>query len=141
MRLVSYFICLLYSFMASADDMTKPVKIKVSNIQKWQGNLVVSFFNSEENYLKQPIIERIVKLDEKAEDGIASFTEKITEGDYAIAIYHDVNGNGELDTNFFGVPNEPTGFSNDAEASFGPPEYKDAVITISVEPVMLKLVH
>ena len=33
-------------------------------------------------------------------------------GDYAVAIYHDENGNGQLDKRLFGIPKEPYGFSN-----------------------------
>jgi len=38
---------------------------------------------------------------------------------------HDLNGNGELDTNFVGLPQEPYGFSNNATANFGPPKWND----------------
>ena len=54
-------------------------------------------------------------------------------GEYAISIYYDANGNGELDTNFIGIPKEPVALSNNAKAKFGPPKYKDAVFTLSAE--------
>ena len=45
----------------------------------------------------------------------------------AVTVMHDRNGNGELDTNLFGIPREPYGFSNDAELrTFGPPRFSDA---------------
>ena len=31
-------------------------------------------------------------------------------GTYVLAAYHDVNGNGKLDRNLFGIPTEPYGF-------------------------------
>ena len=36
---------------------------------------------------------------------------------YAVAVYHDVNGNGRLDTVPPGLPTEPYGFSNDVGRS------------------------
>lgn len=36
----------------------------------------------------------------------------LPSGRYALAAFQDFNGNGELDTNFMGVPQEPYGFSN-----------------------------
>jgi len=54
-------------------------------------------------------------------------------GTYAVAVFHDENGNGELDTNLLGIPKEGMGSSNDAPASFGPPEWEDAKISLSSE--------
>ena len=46
-------------------------------------------------------------------DGNVTTTFKeLPKGTYAVAIIHDVNKNGELDKNFFGVPTEGYGFSN-----------------------------
>lgn len=36
----------------------------------------------------------------------------VKPGSYAIAVFHDLNGNGRLDRNFIGLPSEPYGFSN-----------------------------
>jgi uncharacterized protein (DUF2141 family) len=63
-------------------------------------------------------------------NGIASFTAQpgagvskasatfhdLPPGRYAIAAFQDINGNGALDTNLFGIPSEPYGLSNDASA-------------------------
>ncbi|MFL5335203.1 MAG: DUF2141 domain-containing protein [Geminicoccaceae bacterium] len=37
----------------------------------------------------------------------------LAPGRYAVAAYHDLNGNGQLDTSMLGLPTEPYGFSND----------------------------
>ena len=51
----------------------------------------------------------------------------IEPGDgYAVAVFHDENGNNDLDRNIFGIPSEGTGASNDAYNNFGPPGYDDA---------------
>ncbi|WP_353218321.1 DUF2141 domain-containing protein [Sandarakinorhabdus sp.] len=47
-------------------------------------------------------------------------------GRYAIKAYHDINGNGEMDSNPFGMPLEPFAFSNGAKAVGGPPSWADA---------------
>jgi uncharacterized protein (DUF2141 family) len=55
----------------------------------------------------------------------------IQPGNYAVAIFHDVNQNGKLDKNIFGIPTEDYGFSNNARGSFGPPSYKDCSFSFS----------
>ncbi len=47
-------------------------------------------------------------------------------GTYAVAIFHDVNANGELDKNMLGVPKESYAFSNDVFGLFGPPSFDKA---------------
>ena len=50
----------------------------------------------------------------------------IPAGTYAIAVVHDENMNGKLDTGFLGVPKEGYGFSNDARALLGAPSFAAA---------------
>jgi uncharacterized protein (DUF2141 family) len=44
---------------------------------------------------------------------------------YAVIIYHDLNGNGEIDMRRFGRPREPYGFSTNARGRFGPPSFDE----------------
>jgi uncharacterized protein (DUF2141 family) len=52
--------------------------------------------------------------------------EDIPPGTYALAVIHDENMNGKLDTNAFGIPKEGYGFSNDAKAWLGAPSFQTA---------------
>ena len=52
--------------------------------------------------------------------------ESVAVGTYALACFHDENGNGRLDTNFVGIPSEGTGASNGARGFMGPPSFRDA---------------
>lgn len=53
----------------------------------------------------------------------------VKPGAYAIAVFHDTNGNGKLDRNFIGLPSEPYGFSNDVGRR-GPPNFDAARIVV-----------
>lgn len=50
-------------------------------------------------------------------------------GDYAIAIYHDENGDRHFNRTLVGLPAEGYGFSNDAPAVAGLPTYSAAKFT------------
>ena len=50
----------------------------------------------------------------------------LKKGFYAIAVFHDENDNGKLDTNFLGIPIEGSGASNGAQGWMGPPKFADA---------------
>jgi uncharacterized protein (DUF2141 family) len=52
--------------------------------------------------------------------------EDIPPGTYALAVFHDENMNGKLDTNWLGIPTEGYGFSNDVKALLGAPPFSAA---------------
>lgn len=58
----------------------------------------------------------------------------LAPGDYAIAIIHDENGNGKLDT-FAGIPREGVGFSRNPVLRFGAPSFKSASFPVAGAPV------
>lgn len=52
----------------------------------------------------------------------------ISAGPVALAVYQDLNNDGELNRSSFGIPVEPYGFSNDARGQMGPPSFTDAQV-------------
>lgn len=61
-------------------------------------------------------------------DGTYRLSE-VTEGDVALLVFHDENGNGVLDRNFIGIPREPIGLSNRYRPK-GPPSFDAAKVTV-----------
>jgi uncharacterized protein (DUF2141 family) len=60
--------------------------------------------------------------------------EGLPSGSYAVALFHDENGNGKLDTRF-GIPTEGVGFSNNPRMTFGPPSFAQARFAVTDQPV------
>jgi uncharacterized protein (DUF2141 family) len=80
-------------------------------------------FGSEDKFFKAFVVAA-------TGDSVAVSIADVPPGKYAVAAYADANGNGKQDTNFLGKPTEFYGFSNDARAMFGPPEYSEAVFEV-----------
>jgi uncharacterized protein (DUF2141 family) len=59
-------------------------------------------------------------------------------GRYAIACFHDENGNSALDTTLFGIPTEGFVASNHARGFMGPPSFKDASFAFAAQPTELR---
>ncbi len=84
-----------------------------------------------------PIPEKIAQAWKEIEEGTVEKIGKgayrgsfeIPPGTYAIGVYIDENENGKLDTNFFGIPKEQYGFSNNTKA-FGIPKFEAAAFAI-----------
>lgn len=52
-------------------------------------------------------------------------------GTYAVAVYHDENGNRKLDTSMLGVPAEGFGLSNNPAVRFAAPRLADAAFAVN----------
>lgn len=64
--------------------------------------------------------------------------ENVPYGEYAVKMFHDENGNGDLDTNFIGIPSEAYGFSNNARA-LGLPAYERVKFPLNSAEVTLNI--
>lgn len=62
--------------------------------------------------------------------GRASVDIALPPGEYAVAIVHDENNNGALDTSWLGIPQEGFGVSNNATRRFGAPRYREAKFSL-----------
>lgn len=71
------------------------------------------------NCQQDPLAHR-VKLPADAAQAIRF--DGLPSGGYALALIHDENGNGRLDT-FARIPREGVGFSRNPRLSFGPPRF------------------
>ncbi|MFP3472496.1 DUF2141 domain-containing protein, partial [Micrococcus sp. SIMBA_144] len=52
-------------------------------------------------------------------------------GVYAVSAFHDVDGDGVMRKNLFGIPKDLYGFSNDARGTFSAPTFESASFQLS----------
>lgn len=74
-------------------------------------------------------------------DGVAVTFKDLPEGEYAVSLFVDENGNGKLDSNTIGIPIEPYAFSNDAAGNFGPPTFEQSkfVVTKAAKTIVINI--
>lgn len=96
-------------------------------ISNSNGVIACAIFESEEGFPGKflKFAPKIMITQITGKDASFEFSD-IKPGNYAIAVIHDENLNGELDTNLFGAPKEGYGFSSDAEVSLSAPSFSDA---------------
>ena len=72
-----------------------------------------------------------------------SFSVALSPGSYAIRVFHDLDGDGELGTTLLGVPSEPWATSNNAVGSFGPPKWNAVKFDVGddAETQSINLMH
>lgn len=112
--------------VASATDLT----LSVEGIKKAQGTITLGLFD-EATYNGDGAVNG---ANLKVEGDAVSVTfENLEPGEYAVRLYHDVNDDGKMNTNPFGMPTEPYAFSNDAKGRFGPAKWEAAKFTVTAE--------
>jgi len=103
------------------------IHVKILNIRNSTGTVACALFDSAEgfpnDYLHMATNVMVIKI---RKDQARCDFEDIPPGTYAMAVVHDENMNGKLDTNWLGMPAEGYGFSNDAKGLLGPPSFSAA---------------
>ena len=116
-------ICL---FLASVTYLNaqSSLTVEIVNLESNKGVVIVDLLDTNE--------ETVMDLTSEITDNTCTIAFKdLEDGSYAIRYFHDENNNGELDTNFIGIPKEGFGFSNDAFGKFGPKKFKEWLFEIS----------
>lgn len=105
------------------------LRVRVSNLSNDEGVVAVALFKNESDFPDQ---ERALrgKLSKIKGKRASVVFRNLEAGIYAVAMLHDENENAEMDFNFLGMPLEGYGFSNDASATFGPPDFAEAAFRL-----------
>lgn len=86
------------------------LNIKIENLSSTNGKVYFKLIKEGQEFgvESRGLVERIITLAEKK---LEFQIDSLQNGNYAILVFHDENNNGELDTNFFGLPKEGVGNS------------------------------
>ncbi len=111
-----------------AQAKKRSVKITITNIATPSGTIVLSAHDSEESFKKRKPVQTV-----RVPATVPSATIELSleSGECAFCVFHDTNGDGDLNAGFMGIPKEPFGFSNyDGK---GPPgNFKKHKVAITV---------
>jgi uncharacterized protein (DUF2141 family) len=130
--IIILFVVVLAAWGQQKADNKGDLVVIISGLENNEGQMMIALNNSEEDYNAKREAFRGVQARIREQRVSWKFTE-IPHGEYAIKVYHDEDGDGELDTNFLGIPSEDYGFSNNARGSFGPASWDDAKFLFHLE--------
>ena len=105
------------------------VSVSITNIKTADGTIIMSIHDSDKSFSKRIPLETL-KLSSEVPSVLCTLN--LAPGEYALCVYHDINSNGELDTNLVGIPKEPFGFSN-YDGKSVPGNFKKHKVVISAD--------
>lgn len=121
---------LLFLFGTTNPEGKGTLVVEIKGLKVAKGTIQLGIYNKADGFAtdKNIYLGKIVKVNSTT---VSIKLPNLPYGNYAIAAYHDANENGKLDKNFFGVPTELYGFSNDARGMVSAPDFKDAKFSLS----------
>jgi uncharacterized protein (DUF2141 family) len=126
-------LCLTGAF--GAGSYAAELQITVDNLRNDKGQLCLCVFSLETSDTKVfPDCDkgRPVRFQKVAISGgkVVITYYGLKDGAYAVAMIHDENSNGQLDTNFLGIPTEGFGVSNNPKL-YGSPTFEVGKFDVS----------
>jgi uncharacterized protein (DUF2141 family) len=85
------------------------INLEVSGVRINNGKIYVSIYSNEAAYkAKNPFMKFTLEPDST----LMNYNLELSDGEYVVSVFQDINSNGKLDTNFVGMPKEPVGIAN-----------------------------
>ena len=130
-------------FLVSSTESEKyfSITVKIDNIKSIKGMMEVALYKDPAKFPKVGQTHRMARVKVEGKEVTYTF-EHLEEDDYAICIYHDLNSNKICDKNFFGVPTEAYGFSNNFKPVLSAPVFKDCSFDLTCDRTFkIHLIH
>jgi uncharacterized protein (DUF2141 family) len=102
------------------------LEIKVTGLRGQDGRVLVALYRSADGFPGESDKAYRQGSEENSGTDVTFRFGDLPFGTYAASVLHDMNGNGTIDKNLFGIPTEGAGASNNPKPGFGPPRYEDA---------------
>lgn len=130
MKIEKVILSLLFFFSCFLGFTQHTLSLDIEGVGSNNGNVCVALYQDKDSFLDY---DKVFKIDsEKAVKGHMRIEmDDIPDGEYAVAIFHDENGNKKLDTNFMGIPKEAYAFSKGKVKMFGPPKFDECNFSIT----------
>ena len=102
--------------------------VTFTGIKSPTGAVMVGVYDSQAGYDGGKAVRQVMITVDG--DSATQTLEGLPPGTYAIKAFHDVDGDGKMGANPFGIPTEPYAFSNDAHGSMGPAKWPAAAFEV-----------
>ena len=109
---------------------TTTLDISFTDLAAPTGTIMLALLDSKEAYDKGATPARVLAVPVTGDTASATIP-NVLHGRYGFKIVHDVNGDGKMNTNPFGMPIEPFAFSNNAIGNMGPATWEAAAFDIA----------
>jgi uncharacterized protein (DUF2141 family) len=116
-----------YAAMSQAQNLSLTV-----NVKKFKSNDGMAYVLLQDP-TKKSLLQQWTKIEKNETQAVFK---NLKAGKYAVRLYHDANDNKKMDTDFFGMPKESWGCSNDVKPHFAAPKFEDMIFTLEKDQIV-----
>ena len=106
------------------------VTITLTGMEVPKGRIMVALYDSKQAFEGGSPV-RVTPIAVAGSADVSSTIEGLVPGTYAVKAFHDIDGDGKMGKNPFGIPTEPFAFSNDAKGERGPASWESAAFNVA----------
>ncbi|TDI66442.1 MAG: DUF2141 domain-containing protein [Alphaproteobacteria bacterium] len=111
--------------VAGCAQLASHILVTVQDVRTASGSIVVDLLADNPDHILKKGMKISRTRVSAAFDQVRLCVPVETYGTYAIAVYHDINGNRKFDKNWLGFPKEPFGLSNNPRIRLRVPKFSD----------------
>lgn len=104
--------------------------VEVTGVKPGKGYVFFGLYDKEKGFLNNDSQIATAKVKADHNDVVFIF-KNLPDGNYAVAVYQDVNNNGKCDRNIIGYPAEGFGFSKNYKPKFLAPDFDQVKIPVN----------
>ena len=116
------------------------LNVVFTHIKEDRGQIYVAVYDRAESYMSPEKARAVRIVPVRQKGSLTCAFPELGPGTYAVSCFHDVNGNGTMDTNFLGIPSEPYGASNNARPKFRAPNWQETRFEWKKEAATISLI-
>jgi uncharacterized protein (DUF2141 family) len=105
--------------------------VTVSGLGNPQGQVCFSLFSGRQGFPSNGAYAIQASCMSAAGTPVVVTFQNLNVGNYAVAVFHDVNGDGVLNRNWLGIPTEAFGFSQNPRILTSAPQFGDSAVLVA----------
>ena len=117
------------ALVSSSPAQSEAITVVVAGIEAEAGKIGCALYGGPEGFPMDDSLAT-VQWQDASRSGVECSFDGLAPGAYAVAVSHDFNGNQRTDTNFFGIPTEPWGVTNNVRPILRAPRFEEAAVRL-----------
>jgi uncharacterized protein (DUF2141 family) len=113
--------------------------VSVQGFEQSKGQACFSLFASPQGFPSKAANALQSRCVEVTDNAITITFDGLKPGNYAVAVFHDINKDGVLNQNRLGIPTERFGFSNNPRIVAGPPKFGDSRVVLMGQETTIQI--
>ena len=110
-------------------QQTKTLHVNITRIETMEAPLIIGLYDNEDSFKSKKALDSLHVVPNQ--ESMEVVFKNVVKGQYAIALFQDIDGTGKLTTKEFGIPTEPVGISNYPLPGIPqPPKFKKALFSV-----------